>query len=502
MPTASSTERVQTNGHPNLPKPAGKPEVIEDRLFINGEFVPSKSGKKFNVINPTTEKLSASVYEADAEDVDIAVQAAKAAFPAWSELNALQRAHFLERWASALEKALPEISYLDAISMGKPAYPDQLAMMIPMIVRYLASKALDVLGESSLNTANFVNLSLRQPYGVCGAITPWNAPSMFLAYKVSAALITGNTIVLKSSEKAPLSPLVAARCAKEAGIPPGVVNIISGFGKPCGEAIARHMDIRKISFTGSAATGRAIQKASAESNLKSVSLELGGKSPLIIFEDADLSKAIPAAAMSIVMNTGQVCNASSRVYVYASIAEEFLEGLKATMALMGKSGDPLAEGTFRGPQADKLQFDRVMAYLDLAKQSGVNIALGGEREGSTGYFIAPTILSNVPEDSRLTKEEIFGPVLIVNTFEEEGDVLEKANASEYGLYASVFTKDISRALRVAKRLEAGSVAVNSTSPTMALDMPFGGWKGSGEGREFSSFALDDWTELKSVYLAI
>lgn len=374
--------------------------------------------------------------------------------------------------------------------------------MIPMIVRYLASKALDVLGESSLNTANFINISLRQPYGVCGAITPWNAPSMFLAYKVSAALITGNTIVVKSSEKAPLSPLVAARCAKEVGIPPGVINILSGFGKPCGQAIARHMEIRKISFTGSEATGRAIQKASAESNLKSVSLELGGKSPLIIFDDADLSKAVPAAAMSILMNTGQVCNASSRVYIHTAVAEEFLKSLKATMALMGRSGDPLVEGTSRGPQADKLQFERVMSYLDLAKQSGVTVALGGDREGNTGYFIAPTILTDVPEGSRLTKEEIFGPVLIVNTFSEEEDVLKKANATEYGLYASVFTKDISRALRFAKGLEAGSVAVNSTSPTIALDMPFGGWKGSGEGREFSRFALDDWTELKSVYLAI
>ncbi|OCK74766.1 aldehyde dehydrogenase [Lepidopterella palustris CBS 459.81] len=491
---------MQTNG--SNAQHTGRPDVIEDGLFINGEFVPSKSGKKFDIFNPATEKWSASVYEADVEDVDIAVQAAKDAFPAWSELNALQRGHYLERWAEALEKALPEISYLDAISMGKPAYPDQLAMMIPMIVRFFAAKALDITGESSLNTANFVNISLRQPYGVCGAITPWNAPCMFLAYKASAALITGNTVVLKSSEKAPLSSLVAARCAKEAGIPPGVLNILSGYGRPCGEAIARHMEIRKISFTGSTATGRAIQKASAESNLKSVSLELGGKSPLIVFDDADLSKAVPAAAMSILMNSGQVCNASSRVYVHTAVAEEFLESLKATMTLMGKSGDPLVQGTSRGPQADKLQFERVMSYLDLAKQSGVNVALGGGREGSEGYFIEPTILTNVPEDSRLTKEEIFGPVLVVNTFSDEEDVMKRANATEYGLYASVFTKDVSRALRFAKRLEAGSVAVNCTSPTMAFDMPFGGWKGSGEGREFSRYATDYWTELKSVYLAL
>ncbi|PWY73027.1 aldehyde dehydrogenase [Aspergillus heteromorphus CBS 117.55] len=496
-----------TKEHGDAPQYPGKPEAIEDRLFINGEFVPSKAGKKFDVYNPATEKVSASVYEADADDVDLAVQAAKAAFPAWSELSALERGHYLERWADALEKSLPEISYLDAISMGKPAYPDPisaLAPMIPMIVRFFASKALDVTGESSLNTANFINISLRQPYGVCGAITPWNAPVMFLVYKTAAALITGNTMVLKSSEKAPLSSLTAARCAQEAGIPKGVFNVVSGLGRPCGEAIARHMEIRKISFTGSTATGRAIQKISAESNLKSVTLELGGKSPLIIWDDADLAKAVPAAAMSILMNTGQVCNASTRIYIHSAVADHFLDSLQATMKLMGASGDPLTNGTMRGPQADKAQFERVLSYLDEARESAeVTVTLGGNKEeGRTGYFIQPTILTNVPEDSRLVKEEIFGPVLIVNTFSDEEDVLRKANDTEYGLYSSIFTRDISRALRAAKRLEAGTVAINCTSPTLAFDMPFGGWKGSGEGREFSRYATDYWTELKSVYMAL
>ena len=479
-----------------------QPAQIETRLFINGRFVESVSKKIFDVFNPTTEEVSASVSEATTEDVDVAVKAAKAAFPAWSETNALGRADYLNVWADRLEKALPEMAYLDAVTMGKPAYPDQLASMVPMIVRFFAAKAHDITGESSLNTAGFMNVSLRQPYGVCAAITPWNAPVVMMAYKVSAALIAGNTLVLKSSEKSPLSSLVAARCAMEAGFPPGILNVLSGFGRPCGEALAKHKDIRKISFTGSTATGRIIQKSAAESNLKSVTLELGGKSPLLVFDDADLSIAVPAAAMSILMNSGQVCNAITRVYVHESVAEEFLEKMKATIGILGPSADPLLNGTKRGPQADKVQFERVLSYLELAKHSGIAAVMGGKREGTAGYFIEPTILTNVPEDSRLMKEEIFGPVLIINTFIKETDALNRANDTEFGLYASVFTKDVHRAIRVAKKLEAGSIGVNCTSPTMAFDMPFGGWKSSGEGREFSRYATDYWTELKSVYFAI
>ncbi|KAM5356808.1 hypothetical protein ACJ41O_003454 [Fusarium nematophilum] len=461
---------------------------IENRLFINGEFVPSKSGKTFEVLNPTTEKVTAKVFEADATDVDDAVAAAKAAFPAWSELATSERAAYLFKLADALEKRFPELSYLDAVSMGKPVDTD--------------CRAYEPQGDTSLHTPGFVNLTFRQPYGVCGAITPWNAPVLMVAQKLAPALITGNTLVVKISEKAPLSPLVLAKCCQEIGLPKGVVNILNGFGRPCGEAIARHMDIRKLSFTGSTATGKAIKKAAAESNLKNVTVELGGKSPLIVFDDADLEKAAGASAFSILANSGQACVASSRVFVQSTIADKFVEALKTSLAGFGPSGDPLAGETKRGPQADQIQFGRVMGFLDEAKASGLEIVTGGDRDGEKGYFVQPTIIRDVPEDARVFKEEVFGPVLCLNTFDDEEAALKSANNTEFGLYASVFTRDISRALRVAKKFEAGSVGVNCASPMATLDMPFGGWKQSGEGKENSKYVTDHWTELKSVYIAL
>ncbi|KAH7007138.1 aldehyde dehydrogenase [Ilyonectria destructans] len=475
---------------------------IENRLFINGEFVPSRSGKKFDVINPTSEQTIASVFEADANDVDDAVAAAKAAFPAWSELEAIERGAYLYKLADALERRLAEISYLDAISMGKPVDGDFATHSAIKQLRYFAGKATDVQGDTSLNTPGFVNLVFRQPFGVCGAITPWNVPFNMITQKLGPALITGNTLVLKTSEKAPLSPLVIAQCCQEIGLPKGVFNILSGFGQPCGEAIARHMDIRKISFTGSTNTGRAIKKAAAESNLKNVTIELGGKSPLVIFDDADIEKAASASAFSILMNSGQTCIASSRVFVHAKIADKFTEALKGAFTALGTSNDPLATGTLRGPQADKLQFQRIMEFMNGAKEEGLEVVTGSNREGYTGYFIQPTIIKNAPEDSKVFKEEIFGPVMCLNVFDDEEKVLQSANNTEFGLYASVFTKDISRALRISKRFEAGNVGINCTSPMMALDMPFGGWKQSGEGRENSKYATDHWTELKSVYIAL
>ncbi|KAK5553521.1 hypothetical protein LTR46_008496 [Exophiala xenobiotica] len=478
------------------------PKHIEDKLFIDGEFVPSVSGKKFDIYNPTTEKLAASVYEAGVEDVDLAVKAAKEAFPAWSALSAAERTGYLNKLADAIERNADELAYLEAITMGKPYVDDFSIKFSVQNLRYFAGKAIDIAGDSSLNTTGFVTLSLRQPFGVCGAITPWNVPLLMLVNKLGPALAAGNTLVVKSSEKSPLSSLVVGRLAQEIGLPRGVLNVLSGFGRPCGEAIAKHMDVRKISFTGSVIAGRAIKKAAAESNLKNVTLELGGKSPLLIFEDADLARAVPAAAFSILVNSGQSCVATSRIYVHEAIATQFLDAMKTAMVELLPADNPLLPNTGRGPQVDKAQFERVMSFLDYARENNISIPIGGGRQGITGYFVQPTILANPPENSRVMKEEIFGPVLCVNTFTDEAEVLKRANDTEFGLYASVFTKDISRALRVVKALEAGGVGVNCSSPSMAVDMPFGGWKQSGDGRELSRHCTDYWTELKSVFIAL
>jgi aldehyde dehydrogenase (NAD+) len=361
--------------------------------------------------------------------------------------------------------------------------------------------AMDVTGETSLNSKGFVNLSFRQPFGVGAAIVPWNGPTFMLVNKIGPGLVAGNTMVVKSSEKSPLSALVIARIANEVGLPNGVLNILSGFGFPCGDAIARHMDIRIISFTGSVATGKAIKKASAESNLKKVTLELGGKNPLVIFDDADLQQAIPAAAASVVANSGQGCILTSRIYIHQNLAEPFIENVKQAMTMIAGAVNDPTEKTTRGPQADKTQFDKIMGYFQYAKDHDIQLRLGGDRARPKGYFVEPTIYTNVSEDARIMKEEIFGPVVCINTFVDEEEVVKRANDTEFGLYASVFTRDISRALRVAKQLEAGSVGIN-VAATTKLDMPMGGWKQSGEGREFSKHAWEEWTEIKSVFVKL
>ncbi|KAH3940624.1 hypothetical protein HBH53_213410 [Parastagonospora nodorum] len=424
------------------------PRDIETRLFINGSFVPSCRRETFAVINPATEQEVARVYEADASDVDLAVDAAEAAFPAWSDLGGFERARFFYRLADALELANSDLAALEAISMGRPVGQYREAINGAALLRYYAGKCTDVQGDSSLQTSGFVNVVLRQPFGVCAGITPWNAPITMMLFKIAGACVCGNTIICKSSEKAPLTALYLAKLIKQAGFPPGVINILSGKGTPCGDALARHPRIRKISLTGSINAGRAVKKAAAESNLKNVSLELGGKSPLIIFEDADLDKAIPAAARSIISNTGQVCIASSRLLVQSSILKTFSTRLVAEIEATGynpesSQGNPLSPETLRGPQADLKQYDSIIGFLQESKAAGHEVLTGGGRDtrhGKKGFFVQPTLILNPGDQSRISREEIFGPVQVLATFQTEEDAIRRSIDSEYGLYASIYTR--------------------------------------------------------------
>ncbi|EOO00254.1 putative aldehyde dehydrogenase protein [Phaeoacremonium minimum UCRPA7] len=345
-------------------------------------------------------------------------------------------------------------------------------------------------------------MTLRQPFGVVAAIIPWNVPLLFFAGKTAPALITGNTVVLKSSEKAPLAAARVAELIAQAGFPPGVFNVLSGHGLPSGNTLARHMDVRVLTFTGSSRTGRLIQEQAAKTNLKKVILELGGKSPVIIFNDANIEKAVKQTTHSIQWNSGQVCMATSRVYVEKSIAPAFIEAFKKAFASV-KAGDPTIKGINHGPQADEVQYKSVMAYIEEGKNSG-KLALGGQGnlEKMNGYFVEPTVFTDTPEEARIMKEEIFGPVANINTFESEDEAIQKANNTEFGLYAAVYTRNIDRALRVAKALESGYVGINCTSPSTAKDLPFGGYKSSGQGREGWLESMNNFLETKSVIIEL
>jgi aldehyde dehydrogenase (NAD+) len=369
---------------------------------------------------------------------------------------------------------------------------------------HYAHAGYDTKGTTSLHTKGYLNMTLRQPIGVVAAIIPWNVPIVMLAHKIAPALAAGCTVVLKSSEKAPLSSLKFAQLIKEAGLPAGVVNILSGFGKPAGSTLALHPDVRLVNFTGSGATGKLISEMAAKSNLKRVVLELGGKSPTIVFDDANIEKAAAETAFSVRFVSGQACIANSRIYVQEGVADKFKKAFATAFAEF-KAGNPLDPSTTHGPQADEIQFKRVKEYLELAKQGKGKVELGGDvlkLEGGNGFFIQPTIITDQAEDARGMKEEIFGPVVGINTFKTEAEAIAKAVDSEYGLYSAVYSKNIDRALRVARAMEAGTVGINCTSPSVASDMPFGGYKQSGIGREGFGYSLENYFEVKTVLIKL
>lgn len=471
-------------------------------LFINNEWVEGVDKKTFEVINPTTEEVITSVSEGTEKDVDIAVAAARKAFQTtWRDTTPQQRGIYLLKLAEIAEKNAELLAAVESLDNGKSismARGDVGAVI--GCIRYYGGWADKVEGKTIDIAPDMFHYTRQEPIGVCGQIIPWNFPLLMLAWKIGPALATGNTIVMKSAEQTPLSALVFAQFIKEAGFPPGVFNLISGFGKTAGAAISAHMDIDKVAFTGSTLVGRQIMKSAASSNLKKVTLELGGKSPNIVFNDADIEKAISWVNFGIYYNHGQCCCAGSRIYVQSGIYEKFIAAFKKR-AQENKVGDPFDENTFQGPQVSQLQYDRIMGYIEEGKKEGATLELGGGRHGDKGYFIQPTIFSNVSQNAKIMQEEIFGPVCAIAKFEHEEEVLKLGNDSIYGLAAAVHTQDLNTAIRVSNALHAGTVWVNCYN-LLHHQLPFGGYKSSGIGRELGEAALANYTQNKSVAIRL
>ncbi|KAF0515757.1 aldehyde dehydrogenase [Gigaspora margarita] len=492
---------MSSNYEENITLPNGKTVKVYTGLFINNEFVDSIDRKRFETINPATGKVITSVVEASEKDVDIAVEAATKAFnEEWIHVNGQERGKLMNKLADLIERDIDELAALESLDNGKTftvAKSVDLQLTID-VYRYFAGWCDKIHGKVIETQNDKFCYTRHEPIGVCGAIIPWNLPLLMQSWKLGPALACGNTVVLKTSELTPLTALKVAALFKEAGFPKGVVNILSGFGPTAGAAIAHHMKIDKVAFTGSTAVGRAILKASADSNLKKVTLELGGKSPSIIFADSDLEEAVKWSYHGIYFNQGQCCCAGSRVYVEDSIYDNFVEKFKAH-AQSVKVGDPFHDDTYQGPQVSQQQFNRIMSYIESGKEEGATLLLGGKRHGDEGYFICPTIFTDVNENMKIMQEEIFGPVVAIAKFKTVDEVIEKAHLTTYGLAAAVFTKDISRAIKISNSLRAGTVWVNCYSIFYA-NTPFGGYKESGIGRELGKYALELYTQVKTVQI--
>lgn len=480
-------------------------KVHYTKLFINNEWHNAASGKTFPTVDPSTGTIISQVAEADKADVDLAVHAARQAFrlgSPWRCMDASQRGQLLNRLADLIERDRVYLASLETLDNGKPfsmSYNMDVGETVK-IYRYFAGFADKWHGKTIPMDGNYFCYTRHEPVGVCGQIIPWNFPLVMQSWKLAPALATGNTVVMKVAEQTPLSALYIASLIKEAGFPPGVVNILTGYGPTAGAAIARHMDIDKVAFTGSTRVGRLIQQAAGESNLKRVTLELGGKSPCIVLADADLDEAVKQCHEALFFNMGQCCAAGSRTYVEESIYNEFLERT-IEKAKARRVGDPFELDTEHGPQIDKKQFDKIFDYIQSGKKEGAKLMCGGERHGDEGFFIKPTVFADVQDNMRIAKEEIFGPVQSVFKFRGIEEVIKKANDSKYGLAAGIFTKDLDKAMHFTQALQAGTVWVN-TYNMVGCQAPFGGYKESGNGRELGEDGLKAYTEVKCVTIKI
>lgn len=488
-----------------LPPPATNPEIKYTQLFINNEWVNSESGKTFPTYNPCTEEVICQVQEGDKADVDKAVKAARAAFDLdspWRTMDASDRGKCLMKLADLIERDRAYLASLETLDNGKPykiAYYADLALTIDCY-RYYGGYADKIHGKVIPTTGNFFAYTRHEPVGVCGQIIPWNFPLLMQAWKLGPALACGNVSIMKPAEQTPLTALYVASLIKEAGFPPGVVNIIPGYGPTAGAAISEHMDIDKVAFTGSTEVGGLILKASATSNLKRTTLELGGKSPNIIFADCDLDYAVEAAHQGLFFNQGQVCCAGSRIYIEESIYDEFV-AKSVARAKKRAVGNPYDMPTEQGPQVDKDQFEKIQGYIKLGQEEGAKIMCGGKRHGDKGYFIEPTVFADVEDHMTIAQEEIFGPVQQLMKFKTVDEVVKRANNTTYGLAAAIFTKDFDKMVTVSNRLRAGTVWGNCFNKFSAMT-PFGGYKMSGQGRELGEYGLEAYTEVKSVITMI
>lgn len=486
-----------------------KPSKFQTKLLINNEWVDAVSGKTFPTISPATEEVITHVAEADSADVDKAVAAAKRAFyqGEWSKWGGYRRGQLLYRVADLIEKHREELAALEVLDNGKPIF-EAFNIDLPLVIqcyRYYAGWADKIVGQTIpasgplAGGANHFCYTVHEPVGVVGQIIPWNFPLLMQAWKLAPALCMGCTVILKPAEQTPLSALRVGELFIEAGMPPGVVNILPGYGPTAGGALCNHPDVDKIAFTGSTEVGHLIMEQCARS-MKRITLELGGKSPMIVFADCDLNKAVEFSHLGLFLNQGQCCIASSRIYVEESIYEDFIK--KATEeAKKRKVGAGWEKDTKQGPQVDKDQFDKVMSYIKSGKDQGARVLTGGRRVGDKGYFVEPTVFVDVNDDMKIAKEEIFGPVMSVMKFSNIDDVVKRANNSSYGLGAAVFTRDVSKAHQISRRLRAGTIYVN-TYDVFDAALPFGGFKFSGMGRELGSYGLEAYTEVKTVVMNI
>ncbi|XP_050716169.1 aldehyde dehydrogenase, mitochondrial-like isoform X2 [Eriocheir sinensis] len=485
--------------------PVKKPEIFYTKLFINNEFVDAANGKTFSVLDPSSGEVISNVSEASAEDVDKAVAAARAAFSSkapWRTMDASQRGELMYKLCDLIEQDSDYLARLDTLDNGKP-YTECLGDLDYSVktLRYYAGWCDKIHGDTVPCDGPYMCLTRKEPVGVVGQIIPWNYPVMMLAWKWGPALATGCTVVLKPAELTPLSSLYVAQLAKKAGFPPGVLNVVPGLGNVAGHAVAHHQDIDKVAFTGSTAIGRKIMQAAGVSNLKRVTMELGGKSPLVVCEDCgDLDEAAELCHTAMFGNHGQNCCAGSRTFVHESIYDEFIKRA-VKLAKERIVGCPFDEKTQQGPQVSQQQMERILGYIEKGKAEGARLECGGARLGNKGYFVQPTVFSEVTDNMTIAKEEIFGPVQVILRFSTFEEVIERSNKTEYGLASGIITKDINKALTYAQAVRAGSVWVNCYDLCLP-QTPFGGYKQSGHGRELGEDGLAEYLETKTILIKV